>query len=161
MGEWSASHSAVLRAPASTMWELWENPKRWCEWNRQIASAELHGPFAAGSTARVRLRGSLPQTFHYVAVEPGRLFTDEARMPGAKLGHEHRLREVEGGVEVAHTLYFRGPLAGMYGALMGRRMRRAVRDFVERERALVEGPRARPERPSVPPTRRGGASARG
>ena len=136
---WEARAETVVRAHAAAVWALWEDPARWKDWNPQIAEARLRGPFALGSSARIRFRRS-PRalTFEITALEPGRMFTDEARMPGARLGHEHLLEPDGETTRIVHRLFFDGPAERIYALLMGRQMRAAVQEFVERERALVE-----------------------
>jgi hypothetical protein len=136
---WDARAEVVVRADAAAVWALWEDPRRWKDWNPQIAEAQLRGPFAVGGSARIRFKRSpRPLTFEITALEPGRLFTDEARLPGTRLGHEHLLERDGETTRIMHRLYFDGPAERIYVLLMGRRMRAAVRQFVERERGLVE-----------------------
>jgi hypothetical protein len=135
---WAAVAEAEARVSAEAVWALWEDPTRWSEWNPDIASAALDGPFAVGSTARIRFRRSFPMTFTITELEPKRLFTDEARLPGARLGHEHRLEPSDGGVVIRNRLYITGPAERLYAALMGRRMRASVQTFPAREAELAE-----------------------
>lgn len=121
------------------MWALWSDPSRWPEWNDQLESGELEGEFAVGEKLRVKFRRGGRMQFEIVALEPERLLVDEARMPGARLGHEHRLEPAGEGVEITHRIYVRGALSGLFALLLGRtRMRESVVRFVERERELAE-----------------------
>jgi hypothetical protein len=47
----------------------------------------LDGPPALGATAAIRFRGGLRLRFRVVEYEEGVLFTDEARLPLARMGH--------------------------------------------------------------------------
>ena len=70
-------------------------------------------------------------------LEPGRRFLDEARLIGARFGHEHSLRPAGSGVEISHRLYISGPMAGFFATMFGRkRLRESVEKFTEREREL-------------------------
>jgi hypothetical protein len=134
-----ASHSERSSATPAAVWALWSAPTRWPDWNEQLESAELEGDLAVGEAARVKFKRGGRMQFRIVAVEPERLFVDEARLPGARLGHEHRLEPSGGGVEISHRLYVSGPLSGLFALLLGRkRMRESVVRFVERERELAE-----------------------
>jgi hypothetical protein len=134
-----ASHSERSSASPAAIWALWSDASRWPDWNEQLESAELEGEFAVGQTARVKFRRGGRMQFRIVAVEPESLFVDEARLPGARLGHEHRLEPAPGGVQISHRLYVAGPLSGLFAPLLGRkRMRESVARFIKRERELVE-----------------------
>jgi hypothetical protein len=117
---------------------LWADPARWSEWNEQIERAELDGELRVGARARVKFRRGGTVRFEVTALEPERLFVDEARFPGARLGHEHRIDAAGSVVEVTHRLYVEGPLSGFWALMLGRkRMRESVATFVARERELV------------------------
>jgi hypothetical protein len=139
MRRWGAEASRDLVAQAADIWALWDDADRWPDWNPAIASAELQGPLAVGTAATIRFRGRPAMTFTITAIEPGCLFVDETRLPGARMGHEHRLGPTTMGVTVGHRIYFDGPLAGLWGALMGRRIRRDLQTFLDREQALASG----------------------
>lgn len=138
---WTASAEIETRAAPAAIWALWDDPARWPDWNEQIADAKLHGPFAVGTTARIRFRRA-PRalTFTITALEVGRRFTDETRLPGVRLGHEHAVAKDGAATRISHRLYFDGPAQRIYALLMGRQMRAAVVRFCARERELAEAP---------------------
>ncbi len=145
---WETLAETLTAAPASAVWALWEDPARWGDWNEQIASAELDGPFTQDATARIRFKGNpVALRFTITAVDPGRAFTDETRLPGARLGHEHRLQAAGDQTRIIHRLYFGGPAERPWALAMGRQMRSAVQAFGERERLLAE---ARPRGEASP-----------
>jgi hypothetical protein len=89
---WQAQSETETRAEPGAVWALWEHAEHWKDWNEQIAHAELLGPFAVGSQARIRFKRSpMRLRFRITALQAGRGFTDETRFPGARLGHEHLL----------------------------------------------------------------------
>jgi uncharacterized protein YndB with AHSA1/START domain len=134
-----AVHSERTTAPPSAIWALWEDPERWPEWNAQIERVTLDGELALGGKARVKYRRGGRAEFEIVALEPGRLLVDEARFPGARFGHEHRIEENGDGCEITHRLYVTGPAAGFWALMLGRkRLRTSVTDFTAREREIVE-----------------------
>jgi hypothetical protein len=138
-----AAHSERSTADAAAVWALWADPARWPDWNEQIERVELDGELALGAEPRVKFRRGGTVRFEVMELEPERLLVDEARFPGARLGHEHRLAPGRSSVEISHRLYVSGPLSGLWALLLGRkRMRESVVRFVERERELAE-PQAR------------------
>jgi hypothetical protein len=136
---WEISHSATTSATPAEVWVLWSDPARWPDWNDQFESAELEGNFAVGERLKVKLRRGGRMQFEIVALEPERLLTNEARLPGARLGHEYRVEPKGNGSEITHRIYVRGPSSGVFALLLGRkRMTESVARFVERERELAE-----------------------
>jgi hypothetical protein len=136
---WEATHTDSSSAAPAEVWALWSDPERWPEWNEQVESVELEGEFDVGEKLRVKLRRGGRMQFEIVALEPERRFADEARLPGARLGHEHRVKAKGKGSEITHRIYVRGPFSGLFTLLLGRkRMSESVVRFVERERELAE-----------------------
>jgi hypothetical protein len=130
---WEARHEARSAAEPSAVWARWADPARWSEWNTGVTAARLEGPFLSGTTALIWFRGGLRLRFLITEVVPERLFTDEARLPFAWVGHEHRVDpHAGGGARLRHRIYFRGPLASLYGLLVGRRARVGLAESVER-----------------------------
>ena len=140
---WETTAETRTSAPPSAVWALWEDAGRWREWNDQIEGAVLLGPFAQGTIARVRFkRAPRPLRFTITHLEDGRVFIDETQLPGARLGHEHRVEGIDGASRIVHRLFFVGPAERLWALLMGRQMRAAVRAFGSRERELVENGQA-------------------
>lgn len=141
---WEASHSLRSSAEPADVWALWADPARWPDWNEQIERAELDGPLEVGTAARIKLKRGGTIRYEILALEPERLLLDETRLPGARMAHERRITPADGAIEISNRIYVRGPLAGLYRLLMGRRTRESVPRFVERERELAERASSRP-----------------
>jgi hypothetical protein len=121
---------------ASAVWErCYADPAAWPEWNRELASARLDGPFAVGTVARVRFKAGLRLRFRLVEMDSPKVFTDEARLPGARMGHRHVLESIPTGTRLRNTIYFAGPLAGLWARVMGKR---AVAALAEGQRRMAE-----------------------
>ena len=141
---WSTTHA--LDVPGITAAAVWDaayaDAAAWPRWNRALASARLDGPLAVGATARVRFRTGLRLRFAIVAVDPGRVFTDEARLPGARMGHRHELEPLGDGdgapgVRLRNTIYVDGPAAALWGPLLGPPARRGLPDWQRAAAALA------------------------
>jgi Polyketide cyclase / dehydrase and lipid transport len=134
-----AVHTERVSAAPAAVWELWADASRWPEWNEQLESGGLDGQLAVGARATVKFKRGGKMRFEVVAVEPERLFIDEAKLPGCRFGHEHRIEPAGSGSEITHRLYLEGPTSGLFARLFGRgRMEKSVVGYVERERELAE-----------------------
>jgi hypothetical protein len=84
---------------------------------------------------RIIFRTGLRLHFHVVEYEEGRLFTDEARLPGARMAHRHLVEPVgEAGSRLTNTIYIEGPAAGLWRRILGPAAARALPDA---QRAIV------------------------
>jgi len=135
------STSSTFDAPGLTAAAVWSaayaDASAWPAWNDALASASLEEPFVVGSRARVRFRTGLRLRFTLVEVEPERVFTDESRLPGARMGHRHELEPTADGVRLVNTIYIRGPLARLWVPILGPQATKGLPGWQRRAAALA------------------------
>ncbi|HKG44776.1 MAG TPA: hypothetical protein VKB10_11100 [Gaiellaceae bacterium] len=142
---WSTSSTYdAFGTTAAAVWsKAYTDASAWPRWNDALAAASLDEPFAVGSRARVRFRTGLRLRFALVEVEPERVFTDESRLPGARMGHRHELQLLPaqhgepGGVRLVNTIYIRGPLARLWAPILGPQAKRGLPGWQRRAAALA------------------------
>jgi hypothetical protein len=106
-------------SPASIWEEAYADAAAWPKWNAEIKRACLDGPLVLGAKAKIVFGTGLRLRFGVVEFEHGRLFTDESRLPGARMGHRHLIEPTENGSRLTNTIYIEGPLAPMWRRIMG------------------------------------------
>jgi hypothetical protein len=120
MSRWETTASLETDAAPAAVWErAYLDAAAWPRWNRELKRATLDGPLAAGAEARIAFRTGLRLRFRVVEFEDGRLFTDEARLPGARMGHRHMVEPNAAGSLLTNTIYIEGPLAGVWRRVLG------------------------------------------
>jgi Polyketide cyclase / dehydrase and lipid transport len=137
--ETRAEHRADVAA--ELIWSrAYADASAWPTWNPEIAAARLDGPLALGARARIRFRTGARMRFVVTEFSEGRLFTDEARLPGARMAHRHELSpDGAGGTLLVNTISLDGPLAALWARLLGRR---AAAALPASQRAIAELARA-------------------
>ena len=140
MSRWETTCMLEVDVPPGAIWEnAYADAAAWPEWNAEIKSARLDRPLSTGATARIVFRTGLRLRFHVVECEEGRLFTDEARLPGARMGHRHLVESIEGGgSRLANTIYIEGKLAPLWRRIMGPRAARALPDAQRAVAAMAD-----------------------
>lgn len=107
-------------APADVWSRAYADVAAWPQWNAELKSATLDGPLALGAVARIVFRTGLRLRFRVVEYEQGRLFTDEARLLGARMGHRHLIEPTgESGSLLTNTIYIEGPAAWLWRRILG------------------------------------------
>ena len=137
MGRWETTSTLEADVPPAAVWaRAYADAEAWPKWNAEIKSAHLDGPLALGAEAKIVFGTGLRLRFHVVEFDEGRLFTDESRLPGARMGHRHLVEPTEsGGSRLTNTIYIEGPLAPIWRRIMGPR---AAKSLPDAQRAVVE-----------------------
>jgi hypothetical protein len=136
---WSTSSTCdAAGVTAAAVWSrAYADASAWPAWNDALASASLDEPFQVGSRARVRFRTGLRLRFALVEVEEEQVFTDESRLPGARMGHRHELQPTDDGVRLVNTIYIRGPLARLWAPILGPQAKRGLPGWQRRAAELA------------------------
>lgn len=121
MSRWETTSTLEAGVSPAAVWEkAYADAEAWPRWNPEIKTARLDGPLGLGATARIVFRTGLRLRFRVVEFEQCRLFTDESRLPGARMGHRHLIEaSAEGGSRLTNTIYIDGALAPVWRRILG------------------------------------------
>jgi Polyketide cyclase / dehydrase and lipid transport len=138
MGRWETKSTLEADVAPAAVWEkAYANATAWPAWNAEIERASLDGPLALGAQAKVVFRTGLRLRFRVVEFEDGSLFTDESRLPGARMGHRHLVEPTASGSRLTNTIYIEGPLSPIWRRILGPAAARALPDAQKRIVALT------------------------
>lgn len=111
--------SVVSTAPADKVWKVWSDTSTWGEWNPNVSTMELQGPFASGSTAIMHTKAGQHHKMLIVDVQPGRSFVLETSViPGTTFRFNCRVEPIGAETKVSQTVEVKGPL-GFLGGMLG------------------------------------------
>ena len=146
------SHTVVAEVEPSVVWERWTNVEAWPADDPGVAKARLNGPLALGALGWVRLSGGRRKhTFRIVEVDRMKMrFVVESRVALATVRHVRTLERLDpvaaSGADDApdpntwaltHRLIIKGPLAGLWDRLIGRRFADELPTVMERVAAAA------------------------
>jgi hypothetical protein len=136
VSRWETTSTLEAGVSPASVWQVaYADASAWPKWNTEIKRAQLDGPLAHGAKAKIVFGTGLRLRFHVVVFEDGQLFTDESRLPGARIGHRHLVEPTETGSRLTNTIYIEGPLAPLWRRIMGPA---AARTLPDAQRAVVE-----------------------
>lgn len=118
--------TVTVRATPARIFALWADPAGWGRWDPDVRAATLEGPFAAGATGTITPREGPTLRIKVTRVEADRAFDAEARLPLCTMRFEHALAPDGELTRVTHRVVFEGPLALVFGALIGPSLRRGI-----------------------------------
>jgi Polyketide cyclase / dehydrase and lipid transport len=136
VSRWETASTLEAGVPAPDVWsKAYVDAEAWPRWNAEIKRAGLDGALALGAEARIVFGTGLRLRFRVVEYEEGRLFTDEARLPGARMGHRHLVEPTAGGgSRLTNTIYIEGSLAWLWRRILGPA---AARTLPDAQRAIM------------------------
>lgn len=136
MSRWETTSTLETDVLPAAVWErAYADANAWPKWNAEIKRARLDGPLTLGAKAKIVFDTGLRLRLRVVEFEEGRLFTDESRIPGARMGHRHLIELTENGCRLTNTIYIEGALAPMWRRIMGPA---AARTLPDAQRAAVK-----------------------
>ncbi len=120
------SHQRSMETAASpqAIWRIWSDTSTWGEWNPNVSSMELEGPFATGTAGIMRTKAGRAHRMQLTSVEPGRSFVLETSV--LPLTHFAFRCEVaptgQGKSRISQSLTMSGPLAPVFSPMAGERI---------------------------------------
>ncbi|HXS33097.1 MAG TPA: SRPBCC family protein [Solirubrobacterales bacterium] len=135
MSRWETTSRLEASLEPTQVWRAaYADANAWPEWNAEIKQASLDRPLGPGATARIIFRTGLRLRFEVIDYDEGHLFTDEAHLPGARIGHRHLVEPSGDGCRLTNTIYIEGPAAPLWRRILGPA---ASRSLPGAQRAIV------------------------
>lgn len=137
-----AVHGKTLETSASPerVWRYWSDVSTWPEWNPDVLSITIDGPFAGGTSGRMRTRTGGEHAITLRDVQPGRSFRLEtAALPLARFVFRCEVRP--SGTDVAvisRSVTMHGLLGPAFSAVMGRRIAEGFEAILSGLKAAAE-----------------------
>lgn len=126
--------SAVSPASAEAVFAAWRNVAGWATGDGPIRTASIDGPFAIGAVIKVKAKRFPPSTFVITKIDGPGSWSDESRLPGLRMVFDHLATPGAGGTAITERVTMTGPLAGLAGRVMRKRM---IKLFVASSKATA------------------------
>lgn len=110
-------------ASPEAVWKVWSDTATWQEWNPDVQSMTLNGPFAAGTTGMMKTKQGTRQIV-LSQVVPGRSFRLETTViPLTRFLFDCQAAAgANGRTRVSQAITVGGPLGGVVGGMMGKQI---------------------------------------
>src|ERR1700687_4339483 len=125
--------SVESSASPATVWKIWSDTTTWPQWNPDVQSMTLSGPFAAGTTGTMKAKQGTRQV-QLTEVVPGRSFRLETTViPLTRFAFDCQVATGPAGkTSISQAIRVGGPLGGLVGRVM-------CRQIADTSPALLEG----------------------
>ena len=147
-------HTLLTAAAPESVWALWTDVGTWPDWDTELDSAALDGPWAEGARGRLVPRSGPAARFTVTEVSP-RATAFSTRLPLAALRVRRSWAPAgDGRIAITHEVRFAGLLGGAIASRLGPGFRRALPAVMARldslaraHTASASGEAAAPEAP--------------
>lgn len=119
---WTFEHTETTAATPEQLWQLYQDPTTWPEWDHQLEAVTVDGPFETGATGTIKPVGGPRTKFRMVEVTEKVSFTDVTRLPLATMRFDHRIEQGVGGTSFVHRVTITGPLSPLFARVVGRKV---------------------------------------
>jgi uncharacterized protein YndB with AHSA1/START domain len=112
--------SVETTASPAAVWRVWSDTATWPQWNPDVQSMTLNGPFAAGTSGTMKTKQGTRQV-QLTEVVPGRSFRLETTViPLTRFAFECQVvAGAAGKTTISQGIRVGGPLGGVVGGMMG------------------------------------------
>jgi uncharacterized protein YndB with AHSA1/START domain len=119
----SNQRSVETAASPQTAWKIWSDTSTWPEWNPDVQSMTLNGPFAAGTTGTMKTKQGT-RAIQLTEVVPGKSFRLETTViPLTRFAFECNVSPGSAGkTTLSQAIVVGGPLGGLVGGMMGKQI---------------------------------------
>jgi len=117
---WRREYTHLTTATAEAVWKRWTTPAEWAIDDPDLREATFPVPVRVGAVGRVVNHGTPPQKIVFTELQPGYAMNFRIGLPGAVLSFPHRMQATPNGLSVTHAVEISGPLAPVFGLLVGR-----------------------------------------
>jgi hypothetical protein len=117
------SRSRSTKASPERVWSVWSDVSTWMDWNPNVGSMSIEGPFQEGTRLVMHTRAGRTHQMTLTDVRPGRSFEVLTRViPGTTFTFVCEVKPAAAGSEISQGLRMGGPLGGIFGPLTGDRV---------------------------------------
>ncbi|MGC1381705.1 MAG: SRPBCC family protein [Candidatus Baltobacteraceae bacterium] len=121
MQTYGASRSTT--ASPGRIWGLWCDPNNWSQWNSGIKAAQIAGTIADGAKGKMTTNRGTVHDVTFSNVVEGRGFSvSMAGPPMTTVTFTCEVTPEGAGSKIAQSVAFAGPLAFIFGPMMGKEM---------------------------------------
>jgi len=126
------NHSIQIKATPQTIFEIYEDVKKWSIWDKNVESSSIQGEFKTATIGTLKPKGGLQSKIYFTEVIKNKSFTTLGKLPLCKMYFEHTLHAInENTTEVTHTIKFSGLLSPIFRRLIGKGIKKSLPDVLE------------------------------
>jgi hypothetical protein len=134
------SEQITINVGPEKIFSLYETVSQWKDWDSDVTLSTISGPFAIGTTGKLKPAKGPETKITIASVEKNKSFTVESKLPLCVITFEHELQPLKNATHVTHRVSFNGPLTFLFGRVIGSQIRKGLpRTLLGLKRAAESG----------------------
>src|SRR5690348_12611984 len=134
------ARSRPTKASPERVWSVWSDVGTWKDWNPNVASMSIEGPFQTGTHLVMNTRAGRTHQMTLTSVQPGRSFELLTRViPGTTFTFVCEVKPAPEGSEISQGLRMGGPLGAIFGRMTGDRVASTFGELLDGLAGAAEG----------------------
>lgn len=113
----------TVNASPDEVFAVYENVADWPEWDADVMSSQLDGPFEVGTTGKLKPKQGPESKIQLTEVTRGKSFTVECKLPLCKMHFVHEMIPTGQNTEVSNRIIFTGLLAPVFSRIIGKEIK--------------------------------------
>ena len=128
----SYGQSLETSAAPEKVWRIWSDTSTWPSWNPDVQEVRLDRPLAAGATGTMRTKSGGTHRISIDDVQQGRSFVLQSDgVPASRLRFKCEVAPLAAGSRISQSLTLTGPLAFLFGPVMGGRIAQSFQPLLK------------------------------
>jgi hypothetical protein len=112
--------SVETTASPDRVWKVWSDTSTWGDWNPNVSTMEMAGPFQSGTSVVMNTRADQHHKMRLLDVQPGSGFALETNVvPGTTFRFNCRIAPGVGKTVISQHVQVKGPLGPVLGGMLG------------------------------------------
>lgn len=126
------------KASKQTIWDLWADVEGWPKWDDELEYVKSFGEFKQGTRGELKPKGGPVVKTLISECTPLKSYTDESKLPLAKLCFTHEITEKNGLRWITVRLSFHGLLGWLFARIIGKNLANGLEKQMKNFIALAE-----------------------
>ena len=131
--------SLVTSASADEIWKIWTDVEKSIEWDTDVASSKLKGPFLVGTQGEFKLKDGPTFSFTLDEVLYKQQYRNTVRKFGLNLTFDHQIKPITDDQNmITHSVIVSGPLGKILKPILEPKLKRALSQSLKQMLNLAE-----------------------
>lgn len=135
---WAFQHQIKVKSTKEKVWEIWSDVENWNSWDSDLLWSKMDDVFKVGSIGYLKPKSGPKTKFKITECSKNKSFTARNFLPLTKMEFIHKIKTVEGGIELTHKIVISGFLSFLFARVVGKNLAKGLPKAMGELKKLAE-----------------------